>query len=454
MKSYQMKRVTLGNSRGGVLVLVALLLVVFIGIAALAVDIGQLATTKNELQNVADAAALAGAGRLGTFYMDLAPAAVPGSSIERFEIVDVVQAVALQNKASGLKVVIYDTATDIRIGHWNSATLDIDKPEELEEADAVYVKARRDDDDPTSPTSKITTFFAGIFGIDTMSVTAEAFAALSGPSTVTEGELVMPIGISEGAFPSECKDLIYFSPTTTSCAGWHNFFDPKNTSSMREKFINLIESDSCRLCGPTTTVTIDNGHEWLVENFDYKKKLDPDVATPTTSINQDFNFTGGTLATLFNGDYLFNYDGDKGFAYNSGVLSDGTKPSPIFTLFDYFRYRDGDDDTTVDTAVYDADGKELYPANHTFDKNDIWTSMVPVYKDSGVDCKTVGSNPGNGKDGAEEIVGFAKVMIIQPNAPPSKDLTVKIDCNFAVVDGRSGGGTYGNIKGTIPSLVK
>ena len=50
------------NQRGSVAVITAILLAALIGIAALAVDIGYVAVSKNELQNVADAAALAGAG--------------------------------------------------------------------------------------------------------------------------------------------------------------------------------------------------------------------------------------------------------------------------------------------------------------------------------------------------------------------------------------------------------
>ena len=54
----------LKSEKGVTLVYVALLLVVFLGMAALAVDVGYLMVSKNELQNAADAAALAGASYL------------------------------------------------------------------------------------------------------------------------------------------------------------------------------------------------------------------------------------------------------------------------------------------------------------------------------------------------------------------------------------------------------
>jgi len=72
MHEQQRKTVILrfyGNKHGTVFVLVAFLLTVLIGVAALAVDIGYVAITRNQVQNAADAAALAGAGKLGLIYI-------------------------------------------------------------------------------------------------------------------------------------------------------------------------------------------------------------------------------------------------------------------------------------------------------------------------------------------------------------------------------------------------
>ena len=84
MKNYQIKDTKAANSQGSVLVLVSLLLVVFLGISALAIDVGYLTTTKNELQNVADAAALAATGELGLIYMSLGATTMsPGVTIDK-----------------------------------------------------------------------------------------------------------------------------------------------------------------------------------------------------------------------------------------------------------------------------------------------------------------------------------------------------------------------------------
>jgi len=412
MKSCHIKRVILGNSRGGVLVLVALLLSVLIGIAALAIDIGYLSTTRNELQNVADAAALAGAGYLGNVYIGLPPAQQPTFNFTRANVVSVVQGIAGKNKA-GVSVSINDDA-DIKIGLWNPNTGTIDT-ETLVGPDAVYVKARRDN----AANSPISTFFAGIFGIEDMAVTAEAVASLSGPGTVAEGELITPFGLSENLFPNNCTDLIEFSPTTESCAAWHNFFDPINANAMADKLIGFIQADTtCKHNGLEDCGGLSDGPTWLETNFDINKEPDPEV-TPSASAGVDFEFQGGAIASLFLGGYLdVDYDGDAGTVYNNEK-----KPAPMLALFDYFKYRDGDGDDTV------------------------WSATIPIYKDTSPDsCMNANTSI--------EIVGFANIVVIAPDPPPSTNIQVRVDCNFSVVEGRGGGGAFGNIRGTVPSLVK
>ena len=58
------KRNFIKQTEGATAIIIALSLFALIGVASLAIDMGQLYTVRNELQNVADAAALAGAGQL------------------------------------------------------------------------------------------------------------------------------------------------------------------------------------------------------------------------------------------------------------------------------------------------------------------------------------------------------------------------------------------------------
>lgn len=465
MKTHFIKRLCQPNSRGSVLVLVGILLVVFLGVAALAIDIGYLSTTRNELQNAADAAALAGAGYLGSVYEGLDATAQATHTFIKSDIRNQVQAVAEKNKAAGSNISIIFDDDDIKIGMWDPVSKTIN-PETLTGPDAVYVKARRDTKPSplsTFANSPISTFFARIFNINTMSTAAEAVAALSGPATVGEGELVMPIGLSEREFvsPDACKDLIYFSPTPYSCAGWTTLHDDGiSSSSLADRIFDILVSDQCDFCGPTTDSGLtQDGYTWLHNNFTPKNlienNLDSNVSVPTTTTGDDFSFIGGATSQ-FGGNYLgSDYDGNTGTPYGpSGALTVATAkdPSPMFAMFDYFRYRDGDSDFTVQEDIYDYSGTTvLYPAGHVFPKNKIWSSTVPVYKDDpNVDCNGTGTNPNT----ELPILGFAKVIVIQPNPPPDNNLNVIIDCKFSVVKGRGGGGTFGNLKGTVPNLVK
>jgi hypothetical protein len=402
-----LRREALKDKKGVTLVIVALMIFVIVGIVALAIDVGHLMATRNELQNVADAAALAGAGYLGSVYKDLPYSEQQNKTFTKEEVAAVVNQVAQKNKASGENIsILYE---DIIIGRWDPDDRKV-SPETLVAPDAVYVKARRDE----SANSGITTFFAGIFGINTLNVNGEATAALTGPAWVEEGELKTPFGLSENVFPNDCSDLISFSPTTESCAGWHNFFDPINASKMEDKLIGLIQGDTaCEYCGDSLL----NGPAWLEANFDINKTPDSET-TPLTSAGDEFEFQGGTISSLFNGGYLgIDYNGNTGTVYDNEK-----KPAPILALFDYFRYRDDDGDDSV------------------------WTATIPVYKDSTDGC----INPNT----AIEVVGFAKIVVISPDPPPSSNIQVHVDCNLSVIEGRGGGGTYGNLKGSIPNIVQ
>jgi uncharacterized membrane protein len=228
MKASSIEFKLLRNQRGVSAVIIALLLVVLLGMAALAVDLGYLYVTRNELQNVADAAALAATRRLGEIYQ-----AMPGNlqadydlsnfPTDRTDMENIAIEVAGMNKAAAAGITILNA--DIEFGQWDfvnrSLTVTDDQP------DAVRVKARKDE----TANNPVTTFFAKVFNVNTMAVTATATAALSGQGETEEGELILPIGISYAWFTGGawCDETIKFSPTKDpdACAGWNSFtFDP------------------------------------------------------------------------------------------------------------------------------------------------------------------------------------------------------------------------------------
>jgi Flp pilus assembly protein TadG len=205
--------------RGAVLIIVALIMVVLIGFAALAIDVGYLYATKNELQNIADGAALAAAGELGNKLYN-------GETLNDTAITaikDVAKEIGEKNQAGG-KADIDIIYSDVKIGRWKDPDLNPNGLFETSDSpNAVQVTARRDG----LANNSVGTFFGGILGVDSVGVNADATAALSGPLEMKPG---IPVGISLKWFekPEFCDQPIKFHPTGTleGCAGWHNYYDP------------------------------------------------------------------------------------------------------------------------------------------------------------------------------------------------------------------------------------
>ncbi len=455
MKSYFKIFEKVKNQAGATAIIVAIVLPMLIGFGALAVDVGYMHVTKNELQNVADAAALAAARKLGSIYQGMTYDAQTTYVCGRGDtdiavITGGADAVAYNNKAGGEHIIVHNTTEgidEVEIGVWDlsntpSFTATYNQP------DAVRVTAHRDN----AANGPITTFFAKIFGIDTVDVSADATAALTAPAILNEGELKVPFSLSKNNFPNDCTNPITFSPTAESCAGWHNFFDSPNANSIGDKLLGLIQGDDKQdysvldedgepvlewqpvfdengqpvldengdLVLEWKPKKLVNGPAWLVANFDMNAPPDAEI-TPVVGTGDEINHQGGTISSLFLGGRLGNTNNDINSPEE--ILGDAKHPAPFPALFDYFRRRDDDDDDTI------------------------WTATVPVYEDDDV-CE----NP----SGAIPIIGFAIIEIHMPNPPPDSSVSVFIYCELIFVDGRGGGGSgaFGNVKGTIPNLVE
>jgi hypothetical protein len=220
------------SQNGAVIVLVAILLVVFLGVAALAIDVYHLFVVRNELQNAADAAALAGAKVLYyDFYdnpsdpdddnkldndpdndppsADLAFTVNPGANIVAYKT-------ALENISENIAVEVKDHTSntgDIQRGHWsfsanggdggftpnpilNPVDIGKDPEDELDTninfINAVHVKVRRQDKPAAS-------FFAQIFGYENFGLTAEATAYIGFAGGINPFDVDLPIAICRQA---------------------------------------------------------------------------------------------------------------------------------------------------------------------------------------------------------------------------------------------------------------
>ena len=406
------------NQHGVSAVVVAIALVTLLGIAALGIDVGYLYSTRNELQNIADAAALAATRQLGTIYQTLPPTQQQTYVCDPATIVPVAQAVALKNRSAQVNIVI--NAADVVIGIWDGSTHTLTPT--LNQPDAVSVTALRD----SSTNGPVTTFFAAVFKIfggnlDTVGITADATAALSGKGESEDGEIELPVAIDEDwwgpSFGNVCGDKIKFSPTTDpdACAGWTSFeLSPSNDITLRNILQEMLDI-------PTTSAGVTD-----------LSMIGGDLSTPT------FN----ALLTLFQNkgyDVALSDIGNINNIDNTPppAAMDGGNPVPFLIPGDT-----GYDNTQ---HLYEPDGitDQLYPDGNPRNVH-IWDTYVAVYESNG--C----SNPNQTK----KLVGFAEIRLTDVLGPPDKLLEGILLCNGVDSNDNRGGGGYFGLKGSIPGLVE
>jgi len=255
----------LKDERGATAIIIGLLMVVFIGIAAVVVDIGYAMATRNELQNIADGSALAATGWLGDKYSDMSTAELliyEVDGTDEADIKGIAKDVAGQNRAGGVGNIIINDV-DIEIGQWDSSIEadDIDDSlrgtvndprftPTLEQPDAVRVITRREED----TNGPVSTFFARIFGQDVVSINTIATAALTGIDRIDECELFWPVGISAAWFDywneqtgNFCDQDIKMYPTggMEGCAGWHTFGSWPSNASKLAKILEDKKNGDC-----------------------------------------------------------------------------------------------------------------------------------------------------------------------------------------------------------------
>jgi hypothetical protein len=395
MKTTQHFMAKMRDRKGATAVVVALCLVVLIGFVALAVDVGYMMTTRNELQNVADAAALAGARTLGRLYQcngDLTDVTCPKPMPYENQLTYVADATAikaaatdtaLRNQAGGMSGITIDNA-EIVIGNWDGTKQTSPKPIDcrsnpalsatLTSPDAVCVTARRD----SSANGAINTFFAGILGINTVEVSAAATAALTGSSSMAPGGL--PVAINKSWMSTlPCNSNLTFHPSSAGvCAAWHVYDGTTYKQPSASKIRDMINAFA-QNASPTP--------------------INPYNPPETIAGETQYDFTNGTLASLFTSTTIQN-------------------------LFNVMRVlNDGKYDFDADAAT--------------------WTTSVPIFDDI-----TEGCNP----NGDITIVGFATILITGVDPPPVTTIYATVKCDN-VEPGRGGGSYYGT-KGAIPNLVQ
>ena len=224
----------LNNQQGAVAVTVAVVLMVLVGMTALALDMGHALVARNQLQNASDAAALAGARALGVIY-DGMSGSLTGYTLTSGQVATVVNMATVaggDNQAAGVTLAV--NAADISVGIWDSSTRTFTPTTVLPRA--VRVITRRDG----AANGPVSTMLASIIGASTVNVTAVATAQLNPAGAMAPGDMDAPFGISEFFFNSGfgCGSTIQFAPNVPgnpqTCAGWQAFdISPASASAMR-----------------------------------------------------------------------------------------------------------------------------------------------------------------------------------------------------------------------------
>ncbi|NCW84609.1 MAG: hypothetical protein EBV69_00220 [Oxalobacteraceae bacterium] len=174
--------------RGAVTMLVALMIPVFLGIAALVIDVAYLQFVRNELQNDADAAALAGAKQLRSTT----------SASPQWYAAETAAFTAISLNSADGKRLSMGTAQS---GYWNPTKANaglqmLPMTPTVNEVPAVQVtlsKGHGQND------GEVPTFFARIWNMMSTSVTVTAVAGLTSPYTIEPGGL-FPLVASQCIF--------------------------------------------------------------------------------------------------------------------------------------------------------------------------------------------------------------------------------------------------------------
>lgn len=274
---------TLAPQRGAVSLMVAFLLPIFLGLAALAIDLVYLQIVRNEMQNDADVAALTGAA----YFFD-GTNATPNWNLATQKA----QVAVTTNTASGTALKTGTVAT----GYWSL----VDTPKVLQslpmvpkayDAPAIQVSVSKN---ANTNDGEVPTFFARYWGIVSRPVQATAVAGLASPSSILPG----------GVFPmviAQCLYDTYWNFNATPAG-------PKIDPSTGKPYIFKIGSDyhyaSCA-SGQWSSLLVDSNSTSEI------KELIEDGNPVDLSIGQSIWIQTGAKASLFGTVKNCSKKGDK-----------------------------------------------------------------------------------------------------------------------------------------------
>jgi Flp pilus assembly protein TadG len=228
------------DESGSVAVYMGLALIVFLTLAALVIDVGHLLTVKNELQNAADACALAGARQLVPYITTNPP--TPNWSAGQAAASNAIQS----NKSDNANLV----NCEVTVGYWNQISKVMQAntiAPTAADVPAVSVKVSRKDGHNAGA---VTTFFAKMLGFEVVNVAAQSTAMISCPSAVPP-KSVFPVAINFDFVKKYWEPFTANDPPQPFYIGsdyhydeklagqWTSFFDVKNdVTTIRDLIYN------------------------------------------------------------------------------------------------------------------------------------------------------------------------------------------------------------------------
>ncbi len=241
-----------GSSRrqGGVsMVLLAVSLFMLLGFTALAVDGGNLYVARNELQNAADAGALAGARML---YLEDGSSVNDGIADPNIDSANQVATDAAEANDSQKTAV--EVVSALR-GHWSFANrtftpndspdpVDLDRSTAELDADPNFINAV--EVVTAREVTKVEAFFGQIFGFDGYEVQSRAVAYIGFAGALRPEDTDQPIAMCKQALMDgeeySC-DVGRFIPEGDQTGGWTNFEHDDSGASNANELKELICGD-------------------------------------------------------------------------------------------------------------------------------------------------------------------------------------------------------------------
>jgi Flp pilus assembly protein TadG len=217
-----MKERLISKRKGAIAPLTAVLMVPLMGMAALSVDFGYLTLVQYQLQNAADAGALAGVAQLTSVRSQLKGGAISGSDLAA--VSSMAQTFASLNKAGGATLAV--PASDLAVGYLaNPSDFTSTMTTNTTSYNAVQVTTRRS----ATANGAVPLFFAGVLGKKSFELKATATASVdlniqgfklsSGTSTSTgQTSKLLPFALKvtdwDAVTAGSGPDIWSYNPTT------------------------------------------------------------------------------------------------------------------------------------------------------------------------------------------------------------------------------------------------